>query len=385
MFVPSTMNRPKLSKTPLTLSVRDRILDGIVSGDYAVGAALPSERLLSERLVASRTVVRAAILELTEAGHLKSRPRCRPVVVEPTARPQQTLTIAIRLWPSTSDFIASQILKGIQRAAPSGTRFVVANVGEGDWVSQVSGEETFLNSLTEDPTISGAILWYLGGEANQRSLESLRQIGMPVVLIDRESPASYPTDFVGTDNMRASRKAIEHLLRLGHDRIAIFTNCDNASTVRQRENGYRSALAEKGIPFDQDLFFRDSVDDPAGVEEGINRLLSLAEPPTAIFCVNDHIALQAYEALSARGIAIPETISVLGFDGLLRWIPGGGYLTSMHQDFERMGEIAIEMLSTASHRARGSFRHVLLDAELREQGSTSAPHPKPQFLPHVSR
>jgi LacI family transcriptional regulator len=345
-------------------------------GEYPIGSALPSERLLSEKLLASRTIIRAAILELTDSGHLSSRPRCRPVVLEPPTTRTKAATIAVRLWPSTSDFIASQILRGIQRAAPEGTRFVVANVGDGDWTSHVQSEVNFLNSLSSDPAIGGAILWFLGGEANRTALAKLKSSGMPIVLIDRESPPSCPTDFVGTHNFRAAQKATDHLIRLGHERIAIFSNCDNASTVRDRENGYRRALSEARIPFDYDLFFRDTVDDPVGVEEGIDRMLTLSNPPTALFCINDHIALQAYEALTARGISIPSSISIIGFDGLLRWIPGGGYLTSMHQDFERMGEIAIELITQRAQFASSVYRHVLLDSELKEQGSTAKPAAK---------
>ena len=286
-----------------------------------------------------------------------------------------TRQLAIRLWPSSSDFIASQILKGIQRAAPDGTRLMVANVGGEDWDSRISSEDRFLRSLIGDPSISGAILWYLGGDANRQALNQVRIAGVPLVLIDREAPEASPTDFVGTDNLRSAQRAVEHLVKLGHRRIGLISNCDTALSVRSREFGYRRALSDAGIPFDSDLFFRDRVDEPEGVEEGLDRLLGQSEPPTAIFCINDHIALQAYECLTARGISIPGQLSLIGFDGMLRWIPGGGYLTSMRQDFERMGEIAVDLLFQSGQRVAPAVRHVLLDAPLMDQGSTQAIEP----------
>jgi len=375
MLSPTINRGPNPPRTPLTVAIRDRILHGIVTGEFMVGAPLPSERELSDRLLASRTVIRAAILDLTLEGHLLSRPRCRPIVAEIGERPSMTRQIAIRLWPSSSDFIASQILKGIQRAAPDGTRLMVANVGGEDWDSRISSEDRFLRSLIGDPSISGAILWYLGGDANRQALNQLRLAGVPLVLIDREAPEASPTDFVGTDNLRSAQRAVEHLVKLGHRRIGLISNCDTALSVRSREFGYRRALSDAGIPFDPDLFFRDRVDEPEGVEEGLDRLLGQSEPPTAIFCINDHIALQAYESLNARGVSIPGQLSLIGFDGMLRWIPGGGYLTSMRQDFERMGEIAVDLLFQSGQRVAPAVRHVLLDAPLMDQGSTHAIEP----------
>jgi DNA-binding LacI/PurR family transcriptional regulator len=300
--------------------------------------------------------------------------------VEPRSVPPVASTIAIRLWPSTSDYIAAQILKGIQKATANGTRLLVVNVSGDDWDGQVAAEGEFLENLAADSSVSGAILWYIGGEANRNALGQVRASGLPVVLIDRESPESCPTDYVGTDNFRAAQNAVDHLIKLGHRRIGIISNFDNASSVRQREAGYRRALSDGGISFDPELMFRDRLDEPEGVEEALDRLLSMVDAPTAIFCINDHIALQAFESLSHRGIAVPEAMSLIGFDGLLRWIPGGGYLTSMHQDFERMGEIAVELL-LKNERCSGTIvRHVLLDAPLQEQGSTQRHEPRSNTL-----
>ena len=97
-------------------------------------------------------------------------------------------------------------------------------------------------------------------------------------------------------------------------------------------------------------------------------------PPTAIFAVNDHIALQVCDALRERKIAIPYQMSVIGFDGLLRWVPGGGYLTTSLQDFERIGRLAAELVY---HRmgfgTADACRHILLDAPLLVRGTTAPP------------
>jgi LacI family transcriptional regulator len=109
--------------------------------------------------------------------------------------------------------------------------------------------------------------------------------------------------------------------------------------------------------------------------------LSLDEQPTAIFAVNDHIALQVCEVLHDRKISVPEQVSVLGFDGILRWVPGGGYLTTHLQDFERVGQYAAEMviqrMTSGPHLA---YRHVLLDAPLLDRGTIGPPPARSPIL-----
>jgi len=144
--------------------------------------------------------------------------------------------------------------------------------------------------------------------------------------------------------------------------------------VRAREAGYRRALNEARIPYRAELVFQDMVDGPEGVEAALDEFLSLPHPPTAIVGINDHVALQVHAALQSRGISVPGDISILGFDGMLRWVPGGGFLTTCCQSFERIGQLATELLCERSKViGGGTFRHVLLDAPLTIAGSTSEP------------
>jgi LacI family transcriptional regulator len=158
---------------------------------------------------------------------------------------------------------------------------------------------------------------------------------------------------------------------MGHRRIACLSNRDPASSVSERLEGYRSALSSAGLPFRADLVFAIRRDDECGVQEALDGLLSLNEPPTAYFAINDHIALQAHEQLNLRGNSIPAEVSVAGFDGLLRWVPGGGHLTSAQQNFERIGQLSMELLLERIEQSPGqASRHILLDAPLAIQGST---------------
>ncbi len=366
-------------ESPLIASITAQLVSRIHKGIFANGQTLPSERELSADFGASRGVIRAAIQDLAAKGLIDVKPRCRPTVVSSPARrspsPSGKSNIAIWLWPNTADYAAASILKGIQSAdmGPD-INLVVANAATGDWDTIFESEARFLRSVAEDPQVAAAIIWYLGGERNLPALRDAREAQVPIVFVDRLPPGTFDGDFVGTHNEGAAQRAVQHLIDLGHRKIALISNIEQVSSVLGRETGYIRALRHAGIPINPDYILRDLVDGPEGVETALDLCLGMAEPPTAIFGVNDHIALQVCDALRDRKISIPHHMSVIGFDGLLRWVPGGGYLTTSLQDFERIGRSAAEL---ANHRictgAPTAYRHILLDAPLLDRGSTAPP------------
>lgn len=351
----------------------------IQDGSLPADRALPSERELSEMLSASRGVIRAAIRELSKGGYVRVKPRCRPVVVEGAElrRSENTTTkhIGIWLWPNANDFVASSILKGIQSAGfGSDVRLTISSACGMDWSSIFDDEAEFLESMAKDPCGAGLIIWYLGAQRNIAALQRLRNAGLPMVFVDRLPPEELNADFVGSDNEAGARRAVQHLIELGHRNIALVSNIDPVSSVQDRETGYRRALREAGIPVNENYIQKDLLDSYEGAEAALRALFALPEPPTAIFAVNDLIALQIYEILQNKGVSIPSHISVVGFDGLLRWVPGGGYLTTCIQDFQRMGQIAAEiMVQRLEGGSPSAFKHVLLDSPLSDRGSTAPP------------
>jgi len=295
--------------------------------------------------------------------------------------------IGIWLWPNTGDYAAASILKGIQSAdLDQEVNLVIANAVGGDWDSFFDSEARFLKSIAEDPQGAGLIIWYLGGHRNLEALQAVRDAGVPMVFVDRLPPSDFVSDFVGTHNAAAAQRGVQHLIEQGHRNIALISNIEPVSSVQEREEGYKRALRDAGIPFRDEYVIRDLVDGPEGADSALNSCLNLDEPPTAIFAVNDHIALQVCDALRERKISIPHQMSVVGFDGLLRWVPGGGYLTTLLQDFEQIGRLAAEMVT--QRMATGTphaYRHVLIDAPLLDRGSTAPPARNrrlPRDIPH---
>lgn len=362
--------------SPLAEAVSRMIRQAIAEGQHPAGAPLPSERALAQSHSVSRTVVREAMGLLAEEGLLIQSERCRPVVA-PTAprRRPAVARIGVWLWPRADDYAASAIFRGIQRAGRSGeVRLIVGSASHASWDDDVESEARFLRGLVEDEAADGAILWYLGGERNLPVLREARARGLELVFVDRCPPAGFEADFVGTENVGAARAAVAHLVELGHRRIAFVGNLDSASPVAERLEGYRRALKDAGLAAMAPFVPLPDETDAESTRRIAEAILADHPRPTALFAVNDAVALSLLDALRELGVAVPEEMSVVGFDGLLHWVPGGGPLTTAKQNFTTLGEKAGEaLLKRLAAEPSSTYRHVLLDAPLSPGGSTARP------------
>jgi LacI family transcriptional regulator len=124
---------------------------------------------------------------------------------------------------------------------------------------------------------------------------------------ERQLPSVVPGDFLG------GRTATERLISAGHLRIGMINGQAGIDASRDRLRGYRQALASHDIPFDPALAQPGNWEPSSGYD-GTRVLMALAEPPTAIFCANDMMAVGCYEALKELGLRIPEDVAVIGFD-----------------------------------------------------------------------
>jgi LacI family transcriptional regulator len=164
--------------------------------------------------------------------------------------------------------------------------------------------------------------------------------------------------------------ATEHLLSLGHRRIAAITGPAEYLCSRARVDGYRSALERAGLPFDPDLVRHGDFQHEGGFGHGSD-LLSLADPPTAIFAGSDQQALGVYEAARQHGMVIPRDLSVVGFDDLpvARWVSPP--LTTVRQPLAEMGRLAAGMLGDLIEGTPLRTQRVELATELIVRESTA--------------
>jgi LacI family transcriptional regulator len=162
----------------------------------------------------------------------------------------------------------------------------------------------------------------------------------PIVSVDPHviNP-NYPS--VQGTNYQGALDATNYLISLGHRRIGFICGRPEIGSAGRRLKGYRDAISNAGFEVDEALIVPGDFTTPTGHERALT-LLSLDNPPTAIFAANDQSALGVYQAAEERGLRIPEDLSVVGFDNISEAKYLG--LTTIDQFLADMGYVAIQML-----------------------------------------
>lgn len=230
-------------------------------------------------------------------------------------------------------------------------------------------EVTLLDRLMHGTT-DGAIL-LLPTETSDE-LKALQRHGFPFVVADQRHPLDEGIPAVSAAHAAGARAATEHLLSLGHRRIALITGERGWAATEERLNGYQTALAAAGVPLRSDLvadgdFLRES-----GYRAG-HALLQLAEPPTAIFASNDNMAVGAMLAARERGLQIPADLSIVGFDDSEQATIITPPLTTVRQPLEELGRTAVSLLNRLLDRQRVEALRVELATKLVVRDSTAPP------------
>lgn len=200
---------------------------------------------------------------------------------------------------------------------------------------------------------------------------ALRETSIPVVLLncyaaDEDLPAVVPGETAG------GHRATNALLDAGHRRIGTITGEIFMEAARDRLQGYRNALATADVPFAPELVVEGDWSPSAGYR-GTRTLMQLDNPPTAIFCQNDRMAIGCYEALKEMGKRIPGDISVIGYDDTETALHMSPPLTSLILPSRAMGRWAIERAIGAPSGHRGDNRPIKLECELVERDSIGPP------------
>ncbi|GAA1304110.1 LacI family DNA-binding transcriptional regulator [Saccharothrix xinjiangensis] len=167
--------------------------------------------------------------------------------------------------------------------------------------------------------------------------------GIPVVVLGEHS-VDLPLDRVGIDNVRAAEEAVRHLVSLGRTRIAAIGAHPYRGTAAQRLRGYRSALAAAGLPLRDELVATALNYHRRDGAAAMAELLALPEPPDAVFCFNDLLAVGVLRTAAERGLRVPEDVAVVGFDNNEE----GGYnrpsLTTVAPDKAAIAHTAVDLL-----------------------------------------
>lgn len=194
---------------------------------------------------------------------------------------------------------------------------------------------------------------------------------VPVVEADRQFAAGQ-CDAVIVDNMTTSRGLSEHLLSLGHRRVALLIDETDWTTGRERFRGYRESLADSGVPADPTLLVSTG-SDVGDARRAAVGMLARRDRPTAVFAANNVLAEGVWRAAQDLGLRIPADLSLVSFDDA-PWMsmvtPG---VTAVAQDAVALGETALDRLLTRIADPDVTAETVIIDAEILARGSTAAP------------
>lgn len=196
--------------------------------------------------------------------------------------------------------------------------------------------------------------------------------GAPVVAVDPHT-GSDDVPIVDSDSRRGAQLATQHLLDLGHRRIGFVGGRADLESARLRELGYTETLQRAGLEVDPDLVRVGSYEvDEAHAAAA--ELLSLPDPPTALFAANDLSAIAVMEQAATRGLRVPEDLSVVGFDNVPESAMTQPALTTVHQPIQEMGERAVQILVGLLAGRAPDAMHETLATHLVERRSC-APRP----------
>ncbi len=175
--------------------------------------------------------------------------------------------------------------------------------------------------------------------------------------------------YVVPDNLTGAYQLTKHLIELGHTKIGFTTRPALSTTNEDRFAGYRKALAEVGIPFDETYVVETAIEPQSGYH-AMNAFLDLPEPPSAVFAFHDYVAVDAHRAVLERRLRIPEDIALVGFDGLRITLLTSPPITTVAYSLFEMGQRAIEILLQKIDDREGPVVHHIQPSRVLVRGST---------------
>ncbi len=226
--------------------------------------------------------------------------------------------------------------------------------------------ELFYVDVLSKKQVDGIIFVAAGDQAD--SLDFLAREGMPVVMIDRNLPI-VQVDAVLTDHQLGGFLATRHLLQLGHSRIACIAGPSSITPSAERITGYRNALGQANIPYDEKLVIRGDYHSQSGMDI-THSILQMDPRPTAIFALNDLMALGALRAAAEAGCSVPGDLAVVGYDDLELSQFTNPPLTTIAQPKKEIGLQAVSLLVERIAQNSRPPRRLVLPPELIVRRST---------------
>lgn len=319
-------------KEPLYKQIMNNLKKQILSGQLPTNSQLPTENELSETYQVSRITSKRALSELEQAG-LINRTRGKGSFVKDTAihdsqqEPNKSYRILF-LLPFIHDLSLGDFTKGL------------LPIAQNNQIEVVMGSPEFFLQKTANELMSEYVGLIYYAENDDPYLDLLVELSLnkfPVVSLDKKIfELDFPT--VSSDNVAGGKLAAQSLINQGHTQIAyVFGQETHPQTVRDRYIGYLTALNSAKLNFQT-----SSINSNTTIKDLLNYVKETKV--TALVCENDLIAIEAMHSLKQEGYLIPEDFSIVGFDNIQTANFVEPPLTTIAQDFEKIGQIAGQTL-----------------------------------------
>lgn len=284
------------------------IQEDVATGRLRPGDMLPSEKALCEQYKVSSITVRRALRDLVHSGLIYRENGVGTFVAQPTRHYSVALIFCgfpEDGWRLESHMFGSLIGSVGQAIWERGATLTVSNVASPDILVDA------IRQIAENNSFDGLLIRAdVDLPANVAS--ELSGLGVPYVLIKKKA-IDYPVNTVWMDNREHARLATEHLIELGHQRIGMLTGSLRSRAVQDRLHGYREALEENALSYDDALVHLGDSEFAEVGYAGTVALLDAPHPPTALIIAIDGFVSSVYFALRERGVRIPEEMALVGF------------------------------------------------------------------------
>lgn len=320
-----------------------------------VSRALSGNSLISESTTAQiRKVAR-------ELGY-------QPSAVARSLKTKQTKVIGVIL-NSIDDPFFSEILFGIEDAAQQAGYSLFIAASQYDPVREQNIVQTMMEQRTDGVIICSSSF----------SADKGRQLlanNFPIVVVNYKANENFNYS-IYHDDVDGSRQITSHLIELGHEKIAYLGNKKSGRTTQDRLTGFRYEMKETNINLPDEYIYEVSGSDPELGQLGLDYFWGLPNPPSAIMCFNDMLAIGVLLACRNKGIKVPEDLSVTGFDNITFSAYTNPPLTTLDQPKFSIGneaaQLLLELLQNKIENSNNTHKEKILKGKLLVRESTSTP------------
>lgn len=285
-----------------------------------------------------------------------------PSVLARSLKTNRTKTLGMLVTTSSNPFFG-EVVKGVERSCyQKGYNLILCNT-EGDQERMITSISTLLQKR-----VDGLILMCSSLEGERIDIFD-KYPDVPVVVMDW-GPMLFTSDKIQDNSLLGGYIAAKYLIECGHHEIGCITGPLNRYQAQMRYEGYKRALNEEGLEFHSNWIIESNFECDGGYE-AFNRMYQKGPLPSAIFVCNDMMAMGVINAANEKGIAIPEELSIIGYDDIQIAKFMSPSLTTIHQPKYSLGQAAVETLLLRLDKSCDETQVIQLEPTLVKRSSVT--------------